>query len=72
MEVEDGGATPIPEEDRGLTMEDVFGMSEEEDMLGDPEVEHAEVTEDANGGLGFDMVAGGGGGGAGRDCVGRR
>ena len=27
-------------------------------MLGDPEVEHAEVTEDANGGLGFDMVAG--------------
>ena len=26
--------------------------------MGDPEVEHAEVTEDANGGLGFDMVAG--------------
>ena len=38
-------------------MEDVFGRSEEEDMLGDPEVEHAEVTEEANGGLGFDMVA---------------
>ena len=38
-------------------MEDVFGRSEEEVILGDPEVEHAEVTEDANGGLGFDMVA---------------
>ena len=25
MEEEDGSATPIPEEDRGLTMEDVFG-----------------------------------------------
>ena len=32
MEEEDGSAPPIPEEDRGLTMEDVFGMSEEEDM----------------------------------------
>ena len=39
-------------------MEDVFGRSEEEDMLGDPEVAHAEVTEDANCGFGFDMVAG--------------
>ena len=56
MEEKDVGATPIPEEDRGLTMEDVFGRSEEEDMLGDPKVEHAEVTEDANGGLGFDIV----------------
>ena len=55
--MEDGGATPSPEEDRGSTMEDVFGMSEE-DILGDPEVEHAEETEDAHGGLGFDMVAG--------------
>ena len=52
-EEEDGGATPIPEEDRGLTMEDVFGRSEEEDMLGDPEFDHAEETEDANGGLGW-------------------
>ena len=58
MEEENGGATPIPEEDRELTVEDVFGRSEEEDMLGDPEVEHAEATEDANGCLGFDMVAG--------------
>ena len=58
QEEEDVGATPIPEEDRGLTVEDVFGRSEEEEMLGDPEVEHAEVTEAANGGLGFDMVAG--------------
>ena len=34
MEEDDGGATPIPEEDRRLTMEDVFGRSEEEeDML---------------------------------------
>ena len=47
------GATPIPEEDRGLTVEDVFGRSEEEDMLGDPEVEHAKVTEDANWRLGL-------------------
>ena len=31
---EDGGVTPTPEEDRGLTMQDVFGRSEEEDMLG--------------------------------------
>ena len=38
MEEEDGEATPIPEEDRGLTMEDVFGRSEEEDMLGNPEL----------------------------------
>ena len=44
MEEEDGSATPIPEEDRRLTMDDVFGRSEEEDMLGDPKVEHAEVT----------------------------
>ena len=58
MEEGDGSATPIPEEDRGLNLEDVFGRSEEEDTLGDPEVEHAEVTEDANGGLGFEMVAG--------------
>ena len=49
-------------------MEDVSGRSEEEDMLGDPVVEHAEVTEDANGGLGFDTGCGRGGG-AGRDCV---
>ena len=41
MEEEDGGATPVPEEYRGLTVEDVFGRSEEEDMLGDPEVKHA-------------------------------
>ena len=54
---EDVSATLIPEEDRELTMEDVFGRSKEEDMLGDPKVGHAEVTEDPIGGLGFDMVA---------------